>query len=79
MKTNRLVISAVLALVLAFVGIYLASYLSVLSLGLDTRVSGFGTFFDYMRNINHPRVQPYAWRIKAAGVGAFGLMFCGRA
>ncbi|OBU66884.1 hypothetical protein A9K58_10535 [Stenotrophomonas maltophilia] len=75
MNTNRLVISAVLALLLSIAAIYLASYFSVLFLGLDTRVSSFGTFFDYMRNIDHPRVQPYAWRIKAAGVAAFGLMF----
>lgn len=58
----------------ALAGLYLSGYLSLLMLGLDTGPAALGTYFDYLRHLDHPRVQPYAWRVKLAGGIGFGLM-----
>ncbi|WP_255470386.1 type IV secretory system conjugative DNA transfer family protein [Pseudoxanthomonas sp. 3HH-4] len=64
----------VLAVLAATAAIYLSGYLALLFLGMDGDLLGFGTYFDYLKHLDHPRVQPYAWRIKAAGATGGGLM-----
>ncbi|MEJ2789158.1 MULTISPECIES: type IV secretory system conjugative DNA transfer family protein [unclassified Pseudoxanthomonas] len=64
----------VLALLATTAAIYLSGYLALLFLGMDGDLLRFGTYFDYLKHLEHPRVQPYAWRIKAAGGIAGGLM-----
>lgn len=74
MGNIRIVIALVLA-VPAFLGaIYLSGYLALLFLGLDGRLIEFGTYFDYLKHLDHPRVHPFAWRIKAAGAIGGGSM-----
>lgn len=55
-------------------GIYLSGYLSLLFLGIDGAQAEWHTYFDYLKHIDHPRVQPYAWRIRTAGAVGGGLM-----
>lgn len=74
MTNYRLITAAAMAVLLAVAAIYLAGYLCLVFLGVDTHQAGFGTYFDYLGHIDHPRVQPYAWRIKTAGGIAGGLM-----
>ncbi len=70
----RILASVVLGIAALLAAIYLAGYLSLLFLGLDGEQVGWSTYFDYLRHLDHPRVQPYAWRIKTAGAIGGGLM-----
>jgi type IV secretion system protein VirD4 len=70
----RVLTALVLALLATTAAIYLSGYLALLFLGMDGDLLRFGTYFDYLKHLEHPRVQPYAWRIKAAGGIAGGLM-----
>jgi len=70
----RFLIVLALGALAALAGLYLSGYLALLMLGLDAKLAGFGTYFDYLRHLEHPRVQPFAWRIKLAGGVGFGLM-----
>ena len=70
----RILASVVLGIAALLAAIYLAGYLSLLFLGLDGGQVGWSTYFDYLRHLDHPRVQPYAWRIKTAGAIGGGLM-----
>ncbi|MGR4875266.1 type IV secretory system conjugative DNA transfer family protein [Pseudoxanthomonas sp. LARHCG66] len=74
MGNVRFLTALVLALLATTAAIYLSGYLALLFLGMDGDLLRFGTYFDYLKHLEHPRVQPYAWRIKAAGGIAGGLM-----
>ena len=74
MGSTRILIILVLAALAAAGALYLSGYLALLFLGLDGSLVGFGTYLDYLKHLDHPRVQPYAWRIKAAGGVGGGLM-----
>jgi len=75
LNNPRLIISAVLAVLLAVAALYLSGFLTMLLLGLDAGSTGLGTYYQYVKNLGHPQVQPYAGRIKAAGAIAAVLMF----
>jgi type IV secretion system protein VirD4 len=67
-------LAALLTAALALLaGGYLAAWISLLFLGLDTGAAGLGTWFSYLRHIDHPQLVPYAWRIRSAGAIGFGL------
>jgi len=70
----RILIAVISAVALIIAAIYLAGFLTLTFLGLDTSASGFGTYYQYFKNLNHPQVMPYAGRIKLAGGIAAGLM-----
>uniref|UniRef100_A0A8J8AZZ1 Type IV secretory system conjugative DNA transfer family protein n=1 Tax=Coralloluteibacterium stylophorae TaxID=1776034 RepID=A0A8J8AZZ1_9GAMM len=53
---------------------FLCGYLTLLLLGLDAGSVEFGTYYRYLGNIDHPQVQPFAWRIKTAGAIGCGLV-----
>ena len=74
MGNVRVLTALVLALLATTAAIYLSGYLALLFLGMDGDLLRFDTYFDYLKHLEHPRVQPYAWRIKAAGGIAGGLM-----
>ena len=74
MGNVRILASVVLGIAALLAAIYLAGYLSLLFLGLDGGQVGWSTYFDYLRHLDHPRVQPYAWRIKTAGAIGGALM-----
>ena len=74
MGSTRVVIILVLAALAAIGALYLSGYLALLFLGLDGGLVGAGTYVDYLKHLDHPRVQPYAWRIKTAGAVGGGLM-----
>mgnify|MGYP003578018215 CR=1 FL=1 len=74
MGNVRVLTALVLALLATTAAIYLSGYLALLFLGMDGELLRFGTYFDYLKHLQHPRVQPYAWRIKAAGSIGGGLM-----
>jgi type IV secretion system protein VirD4 len=77
LNNPRILISAVLAVILAIAALYLSGLLTLLFLGLDTGATKFGTYYQYVKNLNHPQVMPYAGRIKAAGAISAVLMFAG--
>ncbi|WP_313318544.1 type IV secretory system conjugative DNA transfer family protein [Stenotrophomonas sp.] len=71
MSNYRILIAAISAVVLLIAAIYLAGFLTLMFLGLDTGMTEFGTYYQYFKNLNHPQVMPYAGRIKlAGGIGA---------
>lgn len=70
----RLAAALVLAVLALLGGLYLSGYLALVFLGLDAGQITLGTYLDYLRHLEHPRVQPYAWRIKTAGAAGFGLL-----
>ena len=74
MGNVRVLTALVLAVLAATAAVYLSGYLALLFLGMDGDLLRFGTYFDYLKHLDHPRVQPYAWRIKAAGGIGGGLM-----
>ena len=75
----RILASVVLGIAALLAAIYLAGYLSLQFLGLDGGQVGWSTYFDYLRHLDHPRVQPYAWRIKTAGAIGGGAAEPGKA
>jgi len=71
LSNYRILIAAISAVVLLIAAIYLAGFLTLMFLGLDTGMTEFGTYYQYFKNLNHPQVMPYAGRIKlAGGIGA---------
>ena len=70
----RIATALVLTLLLAVAAIFLSGYLTLVFLGLDTGLLSFGSYFHYFKNIDHPQVRPYAWRIWTAGGIGGGLM-----
>lgn len=75
MTHDRLISAALVSLAATIAALYLAGYLTLLLLGLDATRPGPGTWYAYVRVIDHPEVARYAWRIWTAGAAAFGLMF----
>ena len=71
--STRILIILALAVLAAVGAVYLSGYLALLFLGLDGGLVGWGTYVDYLRHLDHPRVQPYAWRIKTAGALGGGI------
>lgn len=74
MNNNRILAAALLAVLFIVATIYLSGYLTLIFLGLDAGTAEFGTYYQYFKNLDHPQVQPYAMRIKAAGAISAGLM-----
>ncbi len=74
MNNFRLIAALILTVLFAVAAVYLSGYLTLMFLGLDTGQLGFGTYYQYFKNIDHPQVQPYAWRIWTAGGIGGGLM-----
>ncbi len=74
LNNYRIVAALVFTAVCAVAAVYLSGYLTLLFLGLDPELLSFGTYYQYLKNIDHPQVQPYAWRIQAAGAIGFGMM-----
>lgn len=70
----RIVTALVLTLLLGVAAAYLSGYLTLIFLGLDTGLLSIGTYVQYVKNINHPQVQPYAWRIWLGGGLGIGPM-----
>ena len=75
MSHERLITAAFASAAAPIAALYLAGYLLLLLLGLDTSALGLGTWYAYARVVDHPEVARYAWRIWTAGATAFGLMF----
>ncbi len=61
-----------LLLLAALAGLYLSDYLTLLLLKLDVPLKP-GTYWQYVRVLDLPQVQPYASKIKWAGYIGFGL------
>ena len=67
-------LAALLAAALALsAGSYLAAWLSLMFLGLDTGAAGPAIWLSYLRHIDHPQLAPHAWRIYSAGAIGLGL------
>ncbi len=75
MNNARLLIATALTVLLLVAAIYLSGYLALMFLGLDSGQAGFGTYYSYIKNIDHPRVAQYSGRLWTAGGIGFGLMF----
>lgn len=74
MDNKRLSAAVVATLLAAVAGNYLSGYLALIFLGLDTGLLGFGTYYGYVRFLEHPQVAQYSGRLLAAGAIGFGLM-----
>src|SRR5690606_161091 len=74
MSTPRVVTALLAALLCLAGGAYLSGYLTLLLLGLEPGQTDLGTFASYLAHLDHPRVAPYAGRIRVAAVIGFGLM-----
>jgi len=75
-KTKPLFLAALLALAV-LVGLWLSGVMALVLLGLDTAQSDLGLYLEYLRTIDHPRVAPFAGKIKLAGAMGFGLPLLG--
>ena len=74
MNNVRIAASVGLAVAALVAALYLSGYLALLFLGLDGGQVEMGTYLGYLEHLEHPRVQPFAWRVKAAGIVGGGLM-----
>ena len=74
MSTERLIAAGAVTVAAVIAALYLAGYLVLMLLGLETSALGPGTWIDYARVVAHPQVAPFAWRIWTAGGIAFGLV-----
>ena len=72
MKSKILLLAALLA-VAALCGLWLSGILALLLLGLDPAQGDPFLYVDYLRTLDHPRVAPFAGKIKAAGAIGFAL------
>lgn len=61
-------------LLAAFAGLYLSGFATLKLLELRTPLE-WNTYWQYVRALDLPQVQPYASRIKLAGVIGFGLAY----
>ncbi|MDR6934996.1 type IV secretory system conjugative DNA transfer family protein [Luteibacter sp. 3190] len=73
MMKNKGFWAAVLGVVALVVGNFFAGWLTLAFLRLSDVPTGWGTYLSYIRALNHPQVQPYAWRIETAGIVGFLL------
>lgn len=73
MSKGKLLFATVALAAAAVAGLYLAGYLSLLFLGLDTAQLQWNTYARYLDAIDLPQVRPYVGRLKAAGLLGFGL------
>ena len=73
MNNSRLFIALVLTALALVGGLYLSGYLALMFLGLDTGLLGIGTWYEYIRVIDHPQVAQYSGRLWTAGGIGFGL------
>ncbi|QDH71364.1 hypothetical protein FKV23_15650 [Lysobacter alkalisoli] len=72
--TKPKLLTALALLVLALVaGLYFSGWLALMFMKLDTATLGFGTYWNYLQLLDHPRMQPYTGRVKFAGAIGFGL------
>lgn len=74
LKLATMVVVSVSAVV---AGMGLSGYFTLLLLRLDASQFGWDTYYRYVSVIDHPRVVPFAPRIKWAGYLGFGLPLCG--
>jgi len=74
MTTPRLLIAIITGCLALLGGLYLSGYLVLLLLGLDGGLVSVGTYYGYLRHLDHPQVAPYAWRIWLGGGAGFGLV-----
>jgi len=72
MSKNRGYWAAGLLVLALVMGEMLSGYLTLKFLGLGQVPLRFATYYEYIRALDLPQVQPYAWKIKAAGgIGFF--------
>lgn len=69
---RKLLLAGALAAVAAASGVYLAGWLVRLLLDVPAPVDA-STWWAYVRHIDHPRVAPFAEKIRVAGAVGFGL------
>ncbi|QWT22472.1 type IV secretory system conjugative DNA transfer family protein [Bacillus sp. NP157] len=73
MQKNRGYWAAGLFVAALIGGEYFAGWLSYMFIGVHDAPLTWHTFYDYVRALDLPQVQPYVWKIKTAGIVGFLL------
>ena len=70
---GKLVLAVAVAAGALVGGLYLSGYLTLLFIRADTGLLEFGTYFDYLRVIDHPQYSPFSAKIRMGGYIGFGV------
>ena len=73
MTKPRLIFLLSLTALAIVAGLYASGWLALTFMKLDTGTLKLGTWWSYVQLLDHPRMQPFAGRVKLAAVIGFGL------
>lgn len=73
LSSKKYLLIAIITLATLLIGFVLSGYLTLLLLGLDTKLLTWNTYYQYFHAIGQPQVAPFVGKIKWAGYLGFGL------
>ena len=73
LPSNKFLTIAIATVVALLLGFALSGYLTLLLLGLDTKLFTWNTYYQYYNALGQPQVAPFVGKIKWAGYLGFGL------
>ena len=73
MTRPKTIIALLLAVLAVVAGLYASGWLALMLMKLDTGTLKASTWWNYMQLLDHPRMRPFAGRVKLAGAVGFGL------
>ena len=73
LPSKKYLLIAIVTLATLLLGFVFSGYLTLLFLGLDTKLFTWNTYYQYYHAIGQPQVAPFVGKIKWAGYVGFGL------
>jgi len=73
LSSKKYLLIAIITLATLLLGFVLSGYLTLLLLGLDTKLLTWNTYYQYFHALGQPQVAPFVGKIKWAGYLGFGL------
>lgn len=73
LPSNKFLTIAIATVVALLLGFALSGYLTLLLLGLDTKLFTWNTYYQYYNALGQPQVAPFVGKIRSAGYLGFGL------
>jgi len=73
LPSKKYLLIAIITLATLLLGFVFSGYLTLLFLGLDTKLFTWNTYYQYFNALDQPQVAPFVGKIRWAGYVGFGL------